>query len=338
MFPAFLTHRYPNVLFATWGEAAPVLSADSKKDAWTVPADIMALIPASTKRILNCVDGKLVVLRNLDVGDFFAGRGRIARVAELVGLRPVALDREYGSHLDLLTPEGLATAICSLLRIVPGGLLFMGPQCSSWVWMCRSQTKRSAANPYGNLEMPAVIDGNRLNEICALLCAIASMLGVLWVIEQPGSSLFFHTKLMRTIINKENAYQRHVPMSQFGHESQKSTLLVGVADFLSDLGKERKQKIGIQSVAKVKNPKTKAKSAPRKKTKAQSVPRKKAAGKATAKAKAKTATSSHVKLAKVTTRGGKKQVTGNKVALKNSQVYPVQFAVAVVRKHWPHLQ
>ena len=205
--------------------------------------NVIDMLPSMVQRLLKCEhDRDLRVLRNLDIVDLFAGKARVARWGELLNLRVAALDREFGQHFDICTDLGLANTLCTILRVRESGMCMMGPQCSSWVWLSRSVSKRSPGNPYGDCAVETVREGNQVNERVALICVICSMLGIKWLVEQPGSSLFFHTQLMGMVVAKENAFQRHFFMKDFGHTSSKPTLLIGVADFLSTLGKAFKRK------------------------------------------------------------------------------------------------
>lgn len=50
------------------------------------------------------------------------------------------------------------------------------------------------------MDLPSVREANTLNSNCALLCKAAHMLGITWLIEQPATSLFFDTPLMKEAI------------------------------------------------------------------------------------------------------------------------------------------
>ena len=321
------------MLHGDWANPGSGLpSPDLRQYAWNVPAEILKMIPVSVKEILQCERTSLVVLRNIHVADFFAGKSRIARWSELLGLTTVAIDRDHSSHLDFCSDEGLATAICTLLRVREGGLCFMGPQCSSWVWLSRSVTKRSAADPDGDVNLATVREGNHLNKVVALLVTIAGLAGISWVIEQPGSSLFFHTQIMRSVISEVNPFQRWLWLRKWGHFSKKSTVLVGVAGFLSNMGKElskqaKKRGCGKASKASAK----KAASSTKAKAKAKA-----RVGKPRAiKAKAKEALPASDQLAtSKRDKNGKLRVSGNPAALKRSQVYPPAFALDIVKGHW----
>ena len=202
-----------------------------------VPVDVLNILPSSVRRILKCEeDQDLKVVRDIDLLDLFAGKARVARWGELLNFRVAAMDREFGSHFDLCSDIGFASTLCAVMRVKTTGMIMLGPQCSSWVWLSRSASRRSLANPYGDPSVASVAEGNVVNERVAMICAICSMLGIVWLVEQPASSLFFNTELMSMVVAKENAFQRHFFMKEFGHANSKPTLLFGVASFLSSLG------------------------------------------------------------------------------------------------------
>lgn len=289
--------RHGTICFQAWSEEQTRALDPSMRDAaWTVPASIVEHLPSRVRSLLGCTMSPLVVLRTLDMVDLCAGVGRLARAAEMGGLLPCALDRAYADWLDFTTDEGLAVAAAAVLRVVPGGLCFAAPQCSSWVWVGRKTTGRSAASPLGNVDNPRVREGNVLNQHMALLCALASLAGITWVVEQPSSSLFFKTPAWVGLIQTTGARRLGFSMKDFGHPNNKATTLYGNASWLEGFGrtgpsrKYRAEK-GRKALSRPFVTKTKA--------------------------------------------TGGKSVTGLKAMLKDSQVYPVPFVLAVVSSHWP---
>ena len=334
--------RYPRVLHADWSHpASGGLDPSLKEYAWTVPAEIMNMIPMSVKEILHCVDMPLVVIRNLHLLDAFSGKSRLARWGELLGLRVACVDRDHSPHLDVTEDEGLACIIATLLRVYRGGLCFMGPQCSSWVWLCRSVTKRSALDPDGDLTIPTVQEGNYVNRVTALLASLCALAGIFYVIEQPSSSLFFHTKILRAVIAEANPFQRWLRLKDWGHSSKKATVLVGTASWLTHVGQELSNKAKQRGSRKNAAAKPRAPGKLKASSKGATKPKAKAKARATAKAKARVSRPKKAddvatdKLATVKVKDGKKQVTGNARALKLSQIYPVSFALEVMQRHYP---
>lgn len=273
--------------------------------------------------LLHCDDRPLVVVRNFDFVDICAGKARIAKWALAAGLTGAAIDIEYGQHMDINTDEGLALAIVCVLRVVVGGLVFLACKCSSWIWMCRASTKRSHENPQGNPKAPSVIEGNKLNLRCSLLCRLAHSCLSRWVVEQPDSSLFFDTDSMKAVRAHCQAHLVQFSMASFGHVARKGTYLLGTVDWLEELANA-----GASSAAPSGKPGAELGNTGTSRAASSGKP-KKGSGKGKGKAKAKAA------LVKVA-RGadGKRTFTGDKVALKDSQVYPARFALCVVQLHW----
>ena len=258
---------------------------------WRVPQQVLDALPPAVRAMIPPI-----VVRNFRFLDVCAGRARITKWAMLHGMLGAAVDSNYGDHMDICSDIGFALLVTCLLRVVVGGLMFLGPRCSSWVWMSRFVSRRSRRKPLGNKRRPFVAEGNKLNVRCGLACAIASMIQVDWVIEQPASSLFFDTPLMKGVIKFNAARKITFPLSEYGHPALKMTMLVGTAAWLSTFA-----------------------------------PRKRLCPKAKAKTKAK----AKAKVSLVRRLAGQR-VRGEPAALKGSQVYPARFALAVVAAHWPH--
>ena len=66
--------------------------------------------------------------------------------------------------------------------------------------------------------MCSVSEGNKLNEHMALIVCIASAIGVYWIIEQPGSSVFFKTQQWIQVIKATKAVRLFTWLEQFGHD------------------------------------------------------------------------------------------------------------------------
>ena len=331
--------RLPVAKFADWGtKPTTSLPGALRQYAWRVPEQVMQLIPTPIQELIGCSgNAPLVVLRNLQFLDICAGRARIARIASAAGLCGVAIDREYSVHMDLNTCAGFALAVLLLLRTQPGGLLFLAAQCSSWVWVARSHTGRSKANPRGHETKPVVAEGNSLNDRAAHLCYIASMLQVVWVIEQPASSLFFDTDRMSSVIKYCGATRVHLWLYDYGHSARKGTVFVGTAAWLPVFARSGKVHEDAKQVATTK-PRNEGDGSAKGKREA----RTRRAGQSMAKAMSKAGGKASCKRPKptplcavTTTRAGKRQVNGKRACLKASQVYPAKLAIAIVRARFP---
>ena len=282
--------------------------AASLSCSWLVPEPVLDCIPRDVLARLGCDDGKLRVLRDIDIVDVCAGRARVTCWARHAQLQAVAIDRAYGEHLDICTEEGFAIVILLVLRIKENGLMMAAPQCSSWIWINKHIHKRKRDNVVGDTSIPTVVEGNMLNQRVALLAGICSLNGVHWMIEQPGSSQFFQTACMTSVIEKTNAKRVWTWLGAFGHPSPKPTLLYGTAPFMSAL--RRSNYADSEAAGLPAN-----------------------VGKPTAQLKAGTHSAKLVTV--VTKDDGTRKVTGSKQALQLSQVYPACFALEVVKLGWP---
>lgn len=84
----------------------------------------------------------------------------------------------------------LRTAVLSILRLVPGSLVFLAPVCSSFSFMSSSQSKRFVFMPEGDENVWWVKAGNVMSCRVTLLCHLCMALGVVFIVEQPGSERF----------------------------------------------------------------------------------------------------------------------------------------------------
>ena len=252
-----------------------------------VPNNVIDVIPTMVMEHIS-QERPLIVNRNLDLVDLFAGKARITRWATLAGLHAIAFDKLYGEHMDILTPVGLALIVLLVLRIKVGGLLAAGPQSS------RKVTKRTMA----------------------LLCYLGSLLSWDWLIEQPQRTLFFETQMMKAV--KEtiaNVSTCSLNLGSFGHETRKTTVLMGTNNIVQKLKKNEEQ-----LKAQAKRPKDN-------KNKRQVV-KKKPSQKKVAKKPAS--------LVSIKTRtDGTVAVTGKPGNLQMSGIYPVQYALAICQLQWP---
>ena len=133
------------------------------------------------------------VERDMCVLEFWAGVSSIAREARAQGLNSAAVELSAGGVLNnLLGPEGFSHAVGLVLRLRPGGLLWMAPVCSSFVWLSSSHTKRCAENEYrGDQTNHDVREGNLGAEVAAFLFTLAWVRSAQPCIENPpGSSMW----------------------------------------------------------------------------------------------------------------------------------------------------
>ena len=85
----------------------------------------------------------LEIDRNIDGVEVFAGVQSVVCAARTKGFKLLPFDILIAKEHDLTTTAGLKLVLESVFAIKEHGLVWLAPVCSSWVWMSRSNTKRS---------------------------------------------------------------------------------------------------------------------------------------------------------------------------------------------------
>ena len=140
--------------------------------------------------------------RDLDVVEIFSGRGAVARAARRVGLKAAEYDiirlpgitdsGDPATTEDILTKAGFLRACTLVGRVKDGGLVHFAPVCSSWLWLCMSQTKRRPTSRYvGDLQSKVVQVGNAIADAAAVLFKLAHTIGLSVTLENPVRSVMF---------------------------------------------------------------------------------------------------------------------------------------------------
>ena len=92
--------------------------------------------------------------------EVFAGQGELcSAIEELVGCSAMFEVKRDPRH-NILKREGLFMIMVLVLRIVRGGLLWLGTPCQSWIILSRSWTRRTRFRPQGPLVIPLRIHGD----------------------------------------------------------------------------------------------------------------------------------------------------------------------------------
>ena len=108
--------------------------------------------------------------------------------------------------------------------MVPGGGKLTAPVCSSWVFMSRGSTARSAGFPLGK-ECKLCEEANTMvSRVCILLLLCAAR-QIWFVLEQPCNSLLEHHPRFQDLMMLLKIYRKHVAMKDYGGGSMKSTWL-----------------------------------------------------------------------------------------------------------------
>lgn len=150
--------------------------------------------------------------RDLDVVELWSGVGNVCGSAAKTGFSSKGFDRDRvpgvtdgitAESENILTRAGFENALSLVLRVRPGGLLWMAPVCSSFSWLNLKNTQRRLENDYkGNVKYGPVQEGNKMADTAALFAKVALGRGCQVVIENPpGSSIwkYYGPKFMRNL-------------------------------------------------------------------------------------------------------------------------------------------
>ena len=178
-----------------------------------------------------------------ECSELFAGAAMIHNAWTEQGRPASKFDIEHHRLFEnILSAEGYTTAVKMVMGIKPGGLASFATVCSTWIYLSRSSTGRSAARPLGFASSCTVVAN--ANCMCArvsillVLCAIRTLI---FLHEQPDSSLVPATPffgwardVIRGILHQQ--WNRAFTwMGAFGAETQKPTQLLSNAPWLHRL-------------------------------------------------------------------------------------------------------
>ncbi len=169
--------------------------------------------------------------RALHFAEVFAGNGAVSRGMQAYGFRGRQLDLTYHPGHNVLTPAGFLLLLRTVLDIVPGGVLWAAPPCSTWIWLSRSSTRRHLT-PEGNRLSRSVVAHDALVERLVLLLEILTLRGCYWIIEQPERSVMWDYPAMQACLQRHGVLPLHLDMGAFGAQSVKPTTLMGTAPYL----------------------------------------------------------------------------------------------------------
>ena len=140
------------------------------------------------------------VHRDVDLCELWAGVCSVARAAETRDLKAMCLDVSLNSEDDMTTLAGFRSALKTVQRLRPGGLLVMGPPCCSFVWMNSSNCKRSSTNDFeGDTAYEQVHAGNLQADVAGFIFLYAICRGVIPVLENPPASNMWKYGIIKLI-------------------------------------------------------------------------------------------------------------------------------------------
>jgi len=177
---------------------------------------------------------------NVDFAEFYAGMHEVTRAQRQAGRRAVAYEINIaGDYMNILSNVGFALALHLMCRlnnvVVPVAANLHAPVCSSWIFLSRGTTRRSLAFPAGDPRCKIVQEGNQMLARTMSLIMLSSALGLLWILEQPVTSLFQAHAGFQRFLKIVPTWRHHIRMKNFGAPTDKETFLFCNFDFISDI-------------------------------------------------------------------------------------------------------
>ena len=149
----------------------------------------------------------------------------ITRAAQAQGLAAMGFDKVYSPEQDFTSSQGFMNALHLMLRVRPGGCLWAAPECKTWIWLSRTQTRRSKYHPEGDMAKDYVKNANRMVILLSLLFSVAFCRGVALFMEQPSSTVLHYMSPMNYVIKHCLPYKVLTYLGAFGAESAKPVLI-----------------------------------------------------------------------------------------------------------------
>ena len=228
-------------------------------------------------------------LTPIDALEMFSGMEAITKSDLEAGLRAVGFEMLKNKAFDVLTTVGYANAMLSSLCVKPGGKGWGAPVCSSYSWMSRASTRRRTHRPLGATKFLKVQRANTMVSRVVLQLWVWQALGMHWYVEQPQRSIMYAHPRFQQFIEANAICSKIIYLENYEGETQKALKLLSPDE--NELNK-------FNHYVR-----------PKKRKQDDDEDR-------------------H-KLVRVAVVDGKKHVTGDEDALKESQAYPLYFGSVV---------
>ena len=174
-----------------------------------------------------------------DFTEFFAGAKAVSKGLKARGYCGVTYEKlDDPVRQDILTDHGLLNAIILVLSCHPGGLVWWGIVCSSWIWMSRGTTLRHMWDPHGDTSKTCVANGNTMLARVVLLVMVAHALGVGNILEQPSSTLMRYHHRFELLANWMDVFMTRLTLGYWGAESKKDLLLFSDQTWLGHIASD----------------------------------------------------------------------------------------------------
>ncbi|CAE7397388.1 RHM1 [Symbiodinium sp. CCMP2592] len=193
--------------------------------------------------------------RDLMHYDMFAGARNMQRAYCALFALSDYMDMTLRIDDDICTTVGFISAVRCILKLKPLALATIGLPCGSFVWINSATSKRSAARPYGNEDLPHVAKGNKIAARVCLLLLLLTARRVLFMLEQPFSSKLELLPFVRDVFDMISevipVHRVFFWMGNYGHFSCKGSLAYSNLPFIGRLGKKlsnaRRERLRLSS-------------------------------------------------------------------------------------------
>jgi hypothetical protein len=176
------------------------ITADSPKPSvvpkclsWEAFADMWLLgVPLVLLQLIASIWPQIAGLRTISSVELFAGTESVSNGMRANKLVAIAFEiANHGVLQDFMSDLGFCYCLGLVRRLTVGSCVFMAPVCTSWVWLCRDQSKRCRFEPLGNYSTcrsPWIAEANAMVSRCACTCkcGCACMHVCLAIAGQPG--------------------------------------------------------------------------------------------------------------------------------------------------------
>ena len=174
------------------------------------PAHGLNLMKLGVELIMRILaDENVCGQRRYHFVELFAGHAKISEVLTNSGFLGVAFDRRLNRDHDFASLPGFVLAGVLVGLIVPGGLAWLAPQCSTWLsFLCAHHMQRKASNRWvGDTTRRDVREANITANCLPFLMNLAAARSVKFCLENPrGSYLFKWQGLCRSAIENGALY------------------------------------------------------------------------------------------------------------------------------------
>ncbi len=197
---------------------------------------VHARVPQAMVLFARTLLAALPLPQDVDFLETFAGEREVTKAWLRAGKRAVACEiKDHPERCNFVGPQGWATVVYLALRTRPAGGFLAAPVCSTWVWMNRATARRSVLFPLGDQRRQQNRDANKMISNLTLLLYLLTARGVMWVVEQPSSSLMEAHPRWQTLCERMPIYKIGIWMSDFGGSTPKRTVLYSQVPWIPEL-------------------------------------------------------------------------------------------------------